>query len=386
MNLKRSIAKRVDKILGRNEIDPSIAPILNVYNTSYEKTVLISYITLPFRNDNHFMHQNFITSHIVAESFSELGYNVDVVEYLDNYSVIDFGKYAVLFGMGVPFENSFLEADRKRLHISFITGAHQELHNKMALKSINQFYELSGLWLPAEANVLSLSSYFGMFDSDVSIILAKGFIYDDCRSRFNGRLYSLNNNIVGSFKNFKKKGVGERNKNFMFLSGRCVIQKGLSHLLEVARTRTDLNFYIVVPFMASEFEDYYGDVLKSANVFLFKNLSMGSVEMQEIIEKCTYSVAPSYVDGFPGGTIEPMSAGLIPIVSRYCGFPAEEFIFEMEELTANSLDATINRVLNLDDDIYETYSKAVAAYASENFSFEYVKGELINILTHEFAR
>jgi glycosyltransferase involved in cell wall biosynthesis len=385
MNLKRSIAKRVGKIIGRNKVDPLIAPIFNVYNTSYDKTVLVSYITLPFRNDNHFMHQNFITSHIIAESFSELGYNVDVVEYLDSYSVIEFDKYNVFFGMGFPFENSFVEGDKKRLHIAFITGAHQDLHNKMALTSINQFYKLSELWLPAEANVLPHSSYFGMFDSDASIILASGFIHDDYRSRYNGRLYSLNNNILGSFTGFKKKTISERNKNFLFLSGRCVIQKGLSHFLEVARTRTDLNFYIVVPFMASEFEDYYRDVLQSPNVFLFKNLRMDSAEMQQIIERCTYSVAPSYVDGFPGGTIEPMSAGLIPIVSRYCGFPVKEFIFEMEDLTTASLAATINRVLSLDDEIYQTYSNAVAAYASKNFSFDYVKAELTNILTHEFT-
>ncbi|MEJ7559952.1 MAG: glycosyltransferase [Pedobacter sp.] len=385
MNLKRSIAKRVNKIFKRNEVDPAIAPILNLYNTSYDKTVLVSYITLPFRNDNHFMHQNFITSHIVAESFSELGYNVDVVEYLDSYSVIDFDKYDVFFGMGIPFEKSFVEGDKKRPHIAFITGAHQDLHNKMALRSLNRFYKLSELWLPAEASVLPLNSYFSSFDSDASIILASGFIYDDYRSRYNGRLYSLNNNILGSFTGFKKKTISDRNKNFLFLSGRCVIQKGLSHFLKVAKARTDLNFYIVVPFMAVEFEDYYRDVLQSPNVFLHKNLSMDSAEMQEIIEKCTYSVAPSYVDGFPGGTIEPMSAGLIPIVSRYCGFPVKEFIFEMEELTTASLDATINRVLSLDDKSYQTYSNAVAAYASKDFSFDYVKAELTNVLTQELT-
>jgi glycosyltransferase involved in cell wall biosynthesis len=385
MNLRRSIAKRAGKIIGRDKVDPSIAPIFNVYNTSYDKTVLVSYITLPFRSNNHFMHQNFITSHIVAESFSKLGYNVDVIEYLDDYSVIDFDKYKVFFGMGIPFEKSFVEGDKKRLHIAFITGAHQDLHNKMALKSINQFYKLSELWLPAEASVSPESAYYGMFDSDASIILANGFIYDDYRSRYDGRLYSLNNNILGLCTAFKKKTISDRNKNILFLSGRSVIQKGLSHYLEVAKLRTDLNFYVVVPFIAPEFEDYYQDVLQSPNVFLFKNLSMDSTEMQQIIESCTYSVAPSYVDGFPGGTIEPMSAGLIPIVSRYCGFPAKDFIFDLEELTAACLNATINKVVSLDDEVYQTYSDSVAAYASKDFSFDYVKEELTNILTQEFT-
>ena len=33
----------------------------------------------------------------------------------------------------------------------------------------------------------------------------------------------------------------------------------------------------------------------------------------------------------PGSIIEPMSCGIIPIVSKYCGFPNKDFIFEINE-------------------------------------------------------
>lgn len=384
MNLRRSITKRINKALGNDKIDPKIAPVQNVYNTNYTKRALISYITSPFRFANQFTHQNFITSHIIAESFSELGYDVDVVEYLDDKSVVAFDEYDVIFGFGAMMERSFYSANRSIPRISFITGAHDYLHNEMCLKSITDFYSLSGVWLPEEADVLSSSIYYSMFNADITIILARGYVFDQCKSVFNNRLYSLNNNIIGSFADFQPKDIGNRNTNFLFLSGSRLLKKGLYILLEVAKIRTDLNFYVVVPYMTKEFESYYKAQLhESPNVFFYRNLRMDSLEMKEIVEKCTYSVTPSYIDGFPGGTIEPMSAGLIPIVSRYCGFASEEFIFEMEELTPSSLIDTIDEVLALDDDTYTRYSTAVKEYAIGNFSASNVKRSLLDILRLE---
>jgi glycosyltransferase involved in cell wall biosynthesis len=79
-----------------------------------------------------------------------------------------------------------------------------------------------------------------------------------------------------------------------------------------------------------------------------------------------------------------MSAGLIPIVSKYCGFAPEEFIFEMDDLSPDGLNATINKVLGLDDVAYMEYSEAVKRYARDNFSQENVKKELIKIFRSEF--
>ncbi len=108
---------------------------------------------------------------------------------------------------------------------------------------------------------------------------------------------------------------------------------------------------------------------------------MDSIEMKNIIETCSYSIAPSYADGLPGGTIEPMSAGLIPIVSKYCGFPKEDFIFEIPELTLHSINQTIDSAINLDNATYLTYSEKVKEYAIKNYSRENIKQNFTSILT-----
>lgn len=364
--------------------NPDDAPIYNVYKTNYEKTVLISYITQPFHQANHFTHQNYITSHIIAESFSELGYNVDVVNYLDEVSAIDYGKYAVIFGFGYRLENSFYHPDRSIKRILFVTGVHQDLINRMCLKSVKDFQELTGLWLPEESHVIAENNYYSHFNADFAVIFAEGFVFEDYKARFENKLYALNNNIVGSFSEFEPKTAASRTKNFLFLCGSKLIKKGLHILLETAKTRKDLNFYIIVPNMNSRIETYYQEILyQSPNVFFYKNIRMDSLEMKQIIESCSYTLAPSYADGFPGGTIEPMSAGVIPVVSKYCGFADEKFIFEMKELSPAGLNEAIERVLALDDNTYEEYSKLVKAYTVDNFSAKAVKRDFLNLLKKE---
>jgi glycosyltransferase involved in cell wall biosynthesis len=283
--------------------------------------------------------------------------------------------------MGDNFERSFFCQNRKIPRIHLITGAHDDFHNAMSLKSIEDFYQLSGLWLTTEANVSNSCNYYALYNADLGIILAHGYVFEEYKKRFVNKLYTLNNNILGVFSGLKLKTAETRTNNFLFLSGGKQITKGFHLLMEVAKQRKDLSFYVVVPHINDLLLNYYQDLLiPESNVILFKNLRMDSKQMLDIIETCSYSIAPSYVDGLPGGTIEPMSAGLIPIVSKNCGFPDEKFIIEMQDLTSASLHQAIDRVLQLSDAEYVELSNMAKQYALEKYSAENVKIELEDIL------
>lgn len=357
--------------------------ISNLYNTNHSKKVLISYIVSPFKDENNFWHQNYFTSHLIAEVFAEQGYNVDVVDFLSRTETIDYGSYDVVFGFGYVFEQSFYHANRKAAkRILFVTGAHEEFQNLMSLRCVEDFYQLSGKWIPSESKVLPAGTYYAMHSSDIVIILSESHVYNDFRSRFKNLLFSLNNNIIGAFTGFEQKTIANRSRSFLFLSGAYQLAKGLHIFLELVKRRKDLHFYLILPSLNAELEEYYRDILyNNPNLTFFKSIRMDSAEMREAIEKCSYVLAPSYVDGLPGGTIEPMSAGLIPIVSQYCGFAAKDFIFEMEDLTTDCLEQHIEKALALSDEEYLTYSTNVKNYTIANFSIESVKESFKNLIT-----
>ncbi|MES2828546.1 MAG: glycosyltransferase [Bacteroidota bacterium] len=379
MGLKRRVK---DFLKRRREIVDGLR-IINLYDTDFKFNVCISYLTGPFIQPNHFKHQNFVTSHIVAETFRDLGYNVDVYDYQASMD-IQYDTYNVIFGIGDNFERSFYSADRSIPRIHLITGTHQELHNTNGLQSVKDFYELSGVWLSDETNIMTENHYYAMYEADLGLIMAEGFVFENCKSIFKNKLYTLNNNILGTFSRFANKS--RRTRNFLFLSGGKQITKGLSLVLELARNRVDINFYIVVPRLNSVLEEYYADVFKQGNVYLHKDLRMDSPEMKEIIEECSYVLTPSYVDGLPGGTIEPMSAGLLPLVSKYCGFGVAEFIFQFEEMSVGSISEAVDQVLSFDDETYFNLSHSTKEYAIKNFGKTNVKRQLKSILKTELPR
>jgi len=372
MNLKRSLKK-----LFRGKKKGGGGRIINLFGVSQPKKVCISYILQPFNRPNEFKHQNYVTSHVVAEAFHEMGYQVDVYDYQHN-NPICYDDYDVIFGIGDNFEKSFYSANRAIPRIHLITGVHEALHNTNALRSIRDFYDLTKIWLPEETNITTVNHYYAMHEADVALIMAEGYVFEHCKNVFKEKLFVLNNNILGVFAEFELKK--ERNTNFLFLSGGKQLTKGLHILLEVARLNPHLNFYVVVPRLNPVLEDHYKDLFVAGNVFLFKDLRMDSKEMKQIVESCSYVVAPSYVDGMPGGTIEPMSAGLIPIVSKYCGFGKADFIFEFEDLSVEGLNEMIEWVLKLDDDVFFSYGRLVKEYALTNYSKSNVKAQLNEIL------
>ncbi|MES2458560.1 MAG: glycosyltransferase [Bacteroidota bacterium] len=372
MNLKRSLKK----LFGGKKRGGG-GRIINLYGVSRPKKVCISYILQPFNRPNEFKHQNYVTSHVVAETFHEMGYQVDVYDYQHN-NPISYNEYDVIFGIGDNFEKSFYCANRSIPRIHLITGIHEALHNTNALRSIRDFYGLTKIWLPEETNITPVNHYYAMHEADVALIMAEGYVFDHCKEVFKEKLYTLNNNILGVFSEFEPKK--ERNSNFLFLSGGKQLTKGLPILLEVARLNPQLTFYVIVPRLNAVLENHYKDLFVGGNVLLFRDLRMDSKEMRQIVEACSYVVAPSYVDGMPGGTIEPMSAGLIPIVSKYCGFGKADFILEFEDVSVEGLNEMIEQVLKLDDGVFFNYSKLVKEYALSRYSKSNVKAQLKDIL------
>ena len=72
-----------------------------------KKRVLICFIIAPFYlKKRSIKHVNVIESRIIAREFYKLGFSVDVVDYRCTRK-INYSKYDVIFGFGVPFSNSF---------------------------------------------------------------------------------------------------------------------------------------------------------------------------------------------------------------------------------------------------------------------------------------
>ena len=96
----KSILNRLGYTVSKNPQKSKI--ITNVFNTSHKQNALLSYIRIVFEDKNLIndrRHTNRYTTYLIADALNQSGYNVDVIDYGDDFHG-DFSKYNFVIGLG----------------------------------------------------------------------------------------------------------------------------------------------------------------------------------------------------------------------------------------------------------------------------------------------
>jgi glycosyltransferase involved in cell wall biosynthesis len=121
------------------------------------------------------------------------------------------------------------------------------------------------------------------------------------------------------------------------------VHKGLDLLLEVFARKSNISLYVCSSF---KFEKDFCDLFKHELFHLDNVKPIGFIDVMsakfiEIAEVCTYSVLPSCSEANSSSVLTTMSAGLIPIVSRECGFEDDE-VHYFSDCTLETIELTLN--------------------------------------------
>jgi glycosyltransferase involved in cell wall biosynthesis len=121
-------------------------------------------------------------------------------------------------------------------------------------------------------------------------------------------------------KNFNKdlspKNLEQGRKNFVFFGGSTHnFRKGL-HLLFEAFINSPYNLYVCSSVNEILYKVF--NLEKQSNIHLLGYQKQGSKKFYELINKCDFVIHPSCAEGIPGGVLDTVKYGLIPIVSREC--------------------------------------------------------------------
>ena len=110
----------------------------NVYKTSFNKSVLIVYLTSAFNKKENISHSNMTECRTFAEIFREIGYNIDVINLNSTRKIKK--QYDVILGMDVALEKSFFNKKDSTKHIFYATGACPIYSNMISTKKARDFY------------------------------------------------------------------------------------------------------------------------------------------------------------------------------------------------------------------------------------------------------
>lgn len=378
MNKLKKTMHKISLFIGNNNIS------INVNKTSYGKNCLICYIRSPFENGLDSSHQNEVQVIEIAKIFGEFNYNVDVIDYRSTKVKLR-NHYDVVFDICVRtpavYKNNI---DHNTKRIVYFTGSESDFANSAEMQRIREVKERRNVDLIPRRQAPKIDPDVENFD--MALMIGNAYTFSTY-SGFKFKKKALIPNTGYEF-NFTFDKKQKKSTSFLFFGSAGAVHKGLDLLLEVfAELGNPYKLYVCGGY-DSELDfikEYDHELNHTDNIFPVGFVDIWSEKFRKLSSECSFTVLPSCSEGCAGTITTCMSAGVVPICSRNCGYEEEEVI-TLKDCNKETIKQTVIEAANMSlDEIEEKSKEAVqltkSKYSMENFRkvMRNVLGEVLNV-------
>lgn len=355
--------------------------ISNYFKTGFDKNVLISYIVYPLRFKKSDGHNNQLEIKTIANIFKKLSYNVDVVFYASNEK-INYEKYDLVFGFGKPFLNS-ANSKKKLKRIFYATGSHPDFQNSQTKKRAEEVFAKTGIMMLDSCRFAKEYSEEQYTIADAIILLGSeatkktyGNVGDKIftiNTFFNPNISILEGN---NFVNEKAK------KSFLYFTSNGAIHRGLDILLEFFEKNEQYDLYISSNLdKEKEFLNYYGSKLSIKNIHYLGYNSILSKDFEKLADRCAFSILPSSSEGQSTSITNLSACGLIPLITKECGFDLEDQSITIKKIDFDSIKEAVKESQAMSLKEISEKSEKIKKHFSENYTLAKFEKEIEGIIT-----
>ena len=359
--------------------------IKNLYNTKFNKSVLIVYLVSAFNKKKNISHSNLTECRTFAEIFKEMGYNIDVINLNSTKKIKK--QYDVVLGMDVALEQSFLNKKDSTKHIFYATGACPIYSNMISTKKARDFYLKNKVLLLNSIRKIEYTQDFQIFLSDAVIVLGNDFVkntylqYDDQKQRYKN-LNAFYFDIINP--HISKKDFGTARKNFIWFGSLGALHKGLDIVIDYFLEHPEYNLYICGLNTSEKiFLNFYmSKINNKKNIHLCGFLKIGSIEFNNLVNNCAFALYPSLSEGGSPALLNIIAnGGIIPIHSKQSGIDFDKgFSFELEENTSIAIGKVVSKIEVMSDNNIKNMAIECTNYVRSHFTYEKYKNNLKDII------
>lgn len=369
--------KRIKKLLKKNPLIVFLYTkyvnykkkqvVYNVNHTNYKKNCLLIYITHPFVDKNlWYGHQNAWQSIELARIIGERGYNVDVSNF-DVKNVSLKKNYDMVIGLiprGIDYYSNHLTSEC--IKIAYLTSSNISFSNAAEIERIEDLEKRRGVRLIPRRQAGLIDKSVEKFDG--CFFIGNKYNFYTYNTLKMPPVFYIKNN--GYEFDFSVNITEETKKNFLFFGSAGAIHKGLDLLLEIfAQPDYPYHLYICGGYeMEKDFYEEYDDELNNhKNIFPMGFVDVSSEKFKKIVTKCAYTILPSASEGQAGSLLTVMSAGVIPIASKICGYDEDEVIL-LDDCKKETIDSAIHEYAEKPLDWIKTQSEYEKEIVRTRFS------------------
>lgn len=309
--------------------------------------VLLAYILQPFLDPVRGVsssHTHFGESRLMAQTFLDLGYNVDAISYRN----ADFEppkEYAVFVSARTNLHRLAPRLNASCLKIAHLDTCHWVFNNQATYR---RTWDLQQRRQVSVNSLRIIEPNRAIETADCGVVLGNAFTLGTYR--YAGKpLYALQVPTVQMYPWPAARDVSAARRHFLWLGSHSLVHKGLDLVLEAFAGLPDYHLTVCAPLhLEKEFEHAFAQELyRTPNIHTAGWVDVTSPAFAELVARCAALIYPSCAEANAGSVVTCMQAGLMPIISQECGVDVEPFGEVLPDCSIASLRAAVERTAHL---------------------------------------
>jgi glycosyltransferase involved in cell wall biosynthesis len=340
--------------------------------------VLLSYRIEPFLLTNGEALPNDHTWHWecwqIAQTFLELGYSVDVIQF-HNQKFVPEKDYAFFIDIRDRLEKLSPILNKDCVKIHHADTAHILFHDTAESNRLLALQQRKGVTLRHRRfEYPNMAVEY----ADCVTLLGNEFTIDTFKYA-NKPIYRIPISVPQLYPWPEKKDFEACRFSFLWFGSGGLVHKGLDLLLDAFAQMPEYHLTICGPVKGEEdFEKaYYNELYRTPNIRTVGWVDVSSPEFIEIANSCVAMLYPSCSEGGGGCVITCMHAGIIPIASYEASVDIQDdFGWILNNCSIEEIKAAIRRISQVPAEklklmAHKAWEYARANHTRENFAKVY---------------
>ena len=309
----------------------------------------------------------------IAKTFLDLGYRVDIIDYL-NSEFMPQKEYAFFVSFRTNFGNIVPRLNRECIKIVYLDTAHWLFNNRASFKRGLDLQQRRGVTLKGlrivEANMAIECADYGIISGNKFTMDTYGYLQK--------AIFHVPYAPCGIFPWPEEKDFESCRKNYLWFGSSGFVHKGLDLVLEAFAEMREYNLYVCGPLQEErDFEKaYYKELYETSNIHTVGWVDIEGQEFANVTKKCVGLIYPSCSEGGGGSVLTCMHAGLIPIISYESSVDVEDIGIILRESSIGEIKDSVQGISSLAPGKLESMSRKAweyvrASHTRERFAEEF---------------
>ena len=324
-------------------------------------------------------HAHYWRSLQIAHTFLDMGYCVDVIDYL-NREFIPQKKYDYFVSFRTNLERIARRLNEDCIKIVHLDTVHWLFNNYATFRRGLELQQRKGVTLKGlrivETNMAIEHADYGIISGNEFTISTYSYLQKS--------LFHIPYPVSALYQWPDKKDFNSCRKNFLWFGSSGFVHKGLDLVLDVFSEMPGYHLYVCGPIQdEKDFEKaYYTKLYQTPNIHTLGWVDIEGAEFIEVVNKCIGLVYPSCAEGGGGSVLTCMHTGLIPIVSFESSVDVEDFGIILKGSSLEEINKSLQVISSLPSEKLKQMSRKAWEFARANHTRERYSEEFRKVIEY----